>query len=213
MVTHHEAKLAKWYRRCYPIAALIILAFEAWALFVQLSRWGLKVTEYSFIMIWIIAVVSALLLLIFRAKSHPAIAGLFCAVAVFSVLPMVGYHALPVTSQVNRLESLLLSQGILIGDTLIPAATVPELSVRESITDAVNFLAYAESAKHDQLKNKYPPRSMAPIVGTFQDMSLSLETPEVSVLLVFGNIDINVGTGSNQTYYWFNLNAIYLSEK
>ena len=154
MVTHHESGLAKFYRRFYPFAALIILAFEAWALSVQLGKYGLKTTEYWFILVWVITVIAAVLLLKLKAKAHHLIIALICAVAVFSVLPFVGYHSLPVTAQVNRLEKLLSSQGMLENSKLIPATTEPELSVRESITDAVYYLSYAEDAKLPRWFNK-----------------------------------------------------------
>ncbi len=325
MVTHHESGLAKFYRRIYPFAALVILAFEAWALLIQLSKSSLKMTEYSFILIWIIAVAAAVLLPILKAKAHPVIVALTCALAVFSVLPVVGYQALPVTSQVNRLEKLLVSQGMLDGDQLVPAVTEPELAVRESITDAINYLAYAEDAKLpawfdkrlgesvvfktklgfeqtwpkpegtfisgpggnmgtslmlspgavdisdyrwavnlqqekekasvmiegdkgsyrinwtvtpptgiptlkieledrviieqdmnayiDQISAGFPPGQAGPTQATFKDMSLQLETPEVTVLLVFSNIDINVDPRQDIINYWLNLDALYLKEK
>ncbi len=147
LVTYNESGLAKFYRRFYPLAALVILAFEAWALLIQLSKSGLKMTEYSFILIWVIALIAVVLLLIIKDRAHNVIAALVCAVAVFSVLPVVGYQALPVTAQVSRLENLLVSQGMLEGDQLIPATATPELAVREAITDAVDYLAYAEDAK------------------------------------------------------------------
>ncbi len=147
MVTHHETGLAKFYRRAYPIAALVILAFEAWALIVQLNKYGMKMTEYSFMIIWVIAVAAAILMLILKSKAHITIVVITCALAVFSVLPGVGYHAWPVSAQTDRLERLLVSQGMLEGDQVIPAASEPELAVRQSITDAVVYLAYAEDAK------------------------------------------------------------------
>lgn len=146
MVTHYENGLARFYRRFYPLAALVILAFEAWALVVQLQKSGLKLAEYSFAVIWIIAVVAVILLFIRQEKSHPAIAGMICVMAVAAVLPVIGYHALPVTAQVSRLESLLVSQNMMEGDQISPAAVEPELAVREAITDAVDYLAYAEDA-------------------------------------------------------------------
>lgn len=146
MVTHHESGLAKFYRRFYPFAALIILAFEAGAFFIQLGKFGLKTTEYWFILVLIIAAVAAVLLLLLKSKAHRFIVAMICAAAVFSVLPLVGYHSLPVTAQVDRLERLLSSQGILEDGKLIPAASEPELPVREAITDAVYYLAEADDA-------------------------------------------------------------------
>lgn len=147
MTIHSKSGLTKFYRRMYPFAALVILAFEAWALVVQLGKSGLKTTEYSFILIWILAVAAAILLIKPKDRAHTNIALLTCALAVFSVMPAFGYHVLPVKSQVSRLEKLLVGQDMLEGDKLVPAASEPEREVRESITDAVIYLAYADEAK------------------------------------------------------------------
>ncbi len=147
MVTHHESGVAKFYRRVYPVAALVILVFEAWALISQLGKSGLKTAEYNFILIWIVALAGAILLLLLKNKAHPWIVAITCSLAIISVLPIIGYQALPVTAQVNRLETLLVSEEMLVDDQLIAAATEPTLEVRESITDAVDYLAYTESSK------------------------------------------------------------------
>lgn len=147
MVTRHESGLAVFYRRIYPFTALIILAFEAWALLIQLGKYGLKISEYSFILVWIIAVASAILLLLLKEKAHHPIVILTCAVAIFSVLPLVGYHDWPVASQIDRLEKLLVSEGMLENNKITPSSTEPKLEVRESITDAVFYIAGAENAK------------------------------------------------------------------
>ncbi len=147
LVTHYETGLAKFYRRAYPYAALVILAFEAWALLNQLNKSGLKMTEYSFIIIWIIALFSAVTLIFLKARAQPLIVALASAMAIISVLPAVGYQALPFTAQASRLEKLLLSQDILQGDQLVPAVKEPEQTVREQITDAVTYLSMAEDLR------------------------------------------------------------------
>lgn len=147
MVTRNESGLTKFYRITYPVAALVILAFGIWALIIQLNKTGLKTQEYYFALILLTAVAAAVLLLIIKVKAHSIIAALICALTVFSVLPLVGYHTLPVSVQVSRLENLLISQGMLEGNQLVPAITEPELDIRESITDVVEYLAYAEGAR------------------------------------------------------------------
>ena len=147
MVTHHESGVAKFYRRVYPLAALVILGFEAWALINQLGKSGLKITEYTFIIIWIIAATGAVLLLLMKNKAHPVIVAITCGLAIISVLPIIGYHSLPVSAQVSRLETLLVSEEMLVDDKLVAAAAEPELAVREGITDSVDFLANADSAR------------------------------------------------------------------
>lgn len=147
MLTHGQSGLAKVYRKVFPLAAIVILIFEARELFVQIQRWGMKTAEYSFIMIWIVTMAAAILLIVMKNKAHVAIAALVCGVTVFSVLPAVGYHALPVTLQINRLEKILIAEGMFENGSIVPAASRPDQSVREAITDAVDYLAYAQDAE------------------------------------------------------------------
>ena len=147
MVAGHESWLAKLYRRIYPIASMVILVFEAWAVVTQLQSSWLKLTEYIFILIWVLAAVGDVLLLVLKNNAHRVIAIASCILAVFAVLPAVGYHALPVTVQVGRLENLLVAQGMLTDNALTPAVSEPAESVRAQITDAVDYLANARDAK------------------------------------------------------------------
>jgi len=147
MVSRHASSMSCFYKRIYPITALVILAFEAQALLIQLGKFGLKTTEYYFVITWIIAVAAVVLMLVYKAKSYPIIVILVCIATIFSVLPLVGYNSMPVKVQVGRLERMLVQENILVDNQLIPTTTEPELTVRESITDAVEFLAYADDAE------------------------------------------------------------------
>ena len=146
MVTHGESGLAKFYRKVYPIAAIVILAFEAWAIMDQLGRFGLKTIEYYFILTWIVAASASVFLLLMKKKAHRAIVFVICVMIIISVLPVTGYNVLPVNMQVNRLEGLLENEGILLDGQLVPANDEPMQSVRESITDSVIFIARANDA-------------------------------------------------------------------
>lgn len=141
MVTHNDPPIAIFFRRVYPLTALFILAAEAWTLIVQLMDSGLKIVTYSFTLIWIASVASIILLLVIKEKSHAIIALILSAIAVISVLPVIGYHALPVTAQVSRLERLLTSENILREGILNPASEEPDEITKESITDAVLYLS------------------------------------------------------------------------
>lgn len=141
MVTHHKTAIAIFYRRIYPIGALVILVFEAWALIERLGAAGLKISEYYFILLWLIAVVSSILLLIKKSKAYLPIIFLICALAVISVLPFVGYQPTTIASQTNRLTTLLVEENMLQDGELLPASGEIKLSARENITDAVVYLA------------------------------------------------------------------------
>ena len=327
MVTHHEGKMAVFYRKYYPFAALVILGFEAWALVVQLGKYGLKTTEYYFCLTWIFAVVSVILLVVFKAAAHRKIIILIAILAICSVLPAIGYNVLPVKAQTTRLEKMLASQNMLVEGKLVPASAEPSEKIREGITDAVNFLAYSTDAElpvwfeknftnGEVFKNKFGfkqtwPKddsfygtmnrvylstslylSATPIdikgyewvlkpqkfqeqglpwgdikgkKGTYKltwttnkqdgtpslqvtmdgrllleqsfkdyiakieaaypavdskshaaglaDMSVKLETPEINIMVVFGEVHINLNNRENKTNYNLNLDAIYLQEK
>ena len=326
MITRYDSALARFYRLAYPMAALVILAFEAWALVERLGDAGLKLTEYGFALVWIVAVASVVLLLVKKSRAHGLMVALICIVAAVSVLPVVGYHVLPVTAQVSRLEKLLTAEGMLRDGILTPAGQEPEEAVREDITDAVQFLAYADEAKLpdwfdqrlgepagfkelmgfektwpkpdrdmpgggdylgtslslgadavnveayqwavfaersykrgetgfelqgdrgvyairwnaeppegvpvlevdldgksilkqdlnayiDGITEAYPPGPYDSREADLETMSLRLETPEVMILLVFENVEINVDVREDRITYWINLKALYLAEK
>ncbi len=61
----------------------------------------------------------------------------------------------------------------------------------------------------DRIKAGFPPGETAQ--PTLKDMSQQLETPEISVLLVFRNININLDP--NGYNYYLNFSALYLQEK
>lgn len=147
MVTEYDLSLAKFYRKSYPLAAIVILGFEAWALLVQLGNSGLKTAEYSFSLLLLLTGSAVILLIVLKEKAHLPIVIITCLLTVFAVLPVVGYYALPVTAQIDRLEKILISQEILKEDKLIPTTVKLETEIKVSITDAVDFLAYSENAK------------------------------------------------------------------
>ncbi|HPE16277.1 MAG TPA: DUF4153 domain-containing protein [Oscillospiraceae bacterium] len=147
MVAAHGSAPAKLYRRVYPVASLFILVFEAWAVVNQLRDAGLKLTEYAFILVWVLAALGSVLLLLQKSRAHRTIAVFACVLTVVSVLPLTGYHALPVSAQLGRLETLLTGEGMLSGGELTPAASEPDEAVRIAVTDAVDYLAGASDAK------------------------------------------------------------------
>lgn len=150
MTSDDDSGVTRLYRSVYPIAALVILAFEAWAVIVRLMESGLKTTEYVFILIWVLAAVGSILLLTMRGErrveAHRSLAIVACVLAVIAVLPGMGYIDLPVTAQLVRLETLLEREGMLSGGKLTPAAVEPDAATRAAITDAVDFLAYSDGS-------------------------------------------------------------------
>ena len=61
--------------------------------------------------------------------------------------------------------------------------------------------------------NAFPRSPETPWLRTPPDMSLTVESAEVRVLLVFNFININVDPGQDRMNYGFELGALYFAEK
>ena len=144
MVAKYESPRAMYYKKVYPTAGLLILAFEAWALYHQLSKFGLKTGEYSFLMIWIFGLISVLLLVFLKEEAYRKIAITAIVIASIWVLPIIGYQDITFNSQVGRLEKRLIAEQLLVGGQLIAAEGEIDYIRRGEITDAVDFISYSE---------------------------------------------------------------------
>ncbi len=143
MVDKHEGKIAKFYKRAYPFAGILILIFEAWAIFIQVNKFGIKTGEYSFISIWIFASISLVLLILLKDRAYRKIAILAAAISIIVVLPILGYADITFNSQIERLEDLLVDQEMLANDKIL-AKTDIDYEKKAEITDAVDFISYSE---------------------------------------------------------------------
>jgi hypothetical protein len=147
MVSDYESEIAKFYRKIYPFSALIILVFEAWALVTRLQESGLKTEEYMFSIIWIVALISAVLLIIKKSKAYKVIIITLCVAAVLVVMPFIGYQDLTINMQLNRLENILTNQDMLVDDKIIPTEEELDEDIKIAITDAVTFISYSSENK------------------------------------------------------------------
>lgn len=146
MVTKHQTKIVEFYKKAYPFAAILILVFEAWALVAQLNKFGLKTAEYSFLMIWIFAIISVLLLIFLKDKAYRKIAIAAVVIAIIWVLPIIGYQDITFNSQVKRLERILTDEGLLVNDNIVVADKEIERIKKGEITDSVDFISYSEKS-------------------------------------------------------------------
>lgn len=149
MVSKYEDSLTKFFLKFYPLAAIIILVFEAWSLIIQLNLTGLKQTEYTFILIWILASAGTALLLTVKSRAYGKIAVISMILALVSVLPGIGYDVLPVRAQIGRMESILTKENMLKDDVVLPREDLP-LDVKLAITDGISYLASQENSQLPQ---------------------------------------------------------------
>ena len=144
MVDKHKTKLAEFYKKIYPFAGILILVFEALALMAQINKFGLKTEEYSFLMIWIFAMVSSLLLIFLKDRAYRKIAITAVVISVIWVMPIVGYRDITFNSQINKLEQILNDSGILVKDIIVDTDKEIGDEKKGYITQAVDFVSNSE---------------------------------------------------------------------
>lgn len=320
MVGSHKTKLSRFYKRAYPFTGVLILIFEAWALWDRISKFGLKSAEYSFLMIWILAAISILFLIFLKDKAHRKIALTAIGVSLITVLPMIGYQDITFNSQVSKLEKVLEEEELLVDGKIVSKKEKVEATRRGIITDAVDFISssektntpswFKEDLDHEKifkvtfgfeksygvyddpeeynfvnyrieegivdisdysislntlaygdvnlvnefqgkegyyevivtnefekipeieirlegmqiyqksmeeylskLLEKYPPEESREIELGLEDMSLTIETDNLNLLMVINNIDVFLGETNEETNYYIEFNGIYAQEK
>lgn len=210
MVANHESGIAKFYRKAYPFSAILILLFEGWALIVQLAEFGLKTTEYFFILLWIFAAISVALLIFHKKQSYRKIAIIASIISLLAVLPFIGYHTLPLKIQINGLEKMLIKEELLVENTLVKREGEIDEKSKIYITEAVDFISYSREGEKpewfaDDLSNdnvfedvfgfkKTYNYEFYPGQGEYFSTNISLTTQAIDI----SDYDLSINIGYNK---------------
>lgn len=147
MTSHYSQGIAIWYRRLFPFAALLFLAFEAYAIYDRIRLEGLKTVEYFVGITWLFAVIGTILLIFLPVVRNKALAWLAIVLIALIVMPVAGYQDLPALAQAARLKNVLQANNMLVGDRIERAPAGISQEDRQVITDATNFILRNEEAK------------------------------------------------------------------
>ncbi len=206
MMAHYDKTPAHVFRRFFPFAALVFLAFEAYALYVQFADHGIRANEYFIGILWIFGLLSVLALLLRPVKRTRLIAFVALVLTVLIVLPVTGYQAVPLSSQTKRLQKVLNRNDMLIDGEIVKAPTDISLADRVTITDSALYImreSYDDTAKAPWLSDQLDSsQSFVSIFGfepeyeTYPDGPGDKVYREVYLSLPAGSIDITGYTGS-----------------
>lgn len=141
-VTEQQHMFAKGFRRLFPPLALVLLLFEAYALYQQIQLVGIRVNEYPLLLIWIFSFLSIIGLLFKQEKSYHYLLICAGAVLVLSFAPVTNCRDLPVNNQISRLRTRLEKTGMLHYDQLSPATEELDWRTRYQITSSILYLTY-----------------------------------------------------------------------
>lgn len=121
MVSHDPQPVTRQYSRLYPFAALVFLAFEAYAWIMQIRLNGLLANSYFIAVLCVFALTGTLVLLFGKMARSRLIPLLAAGLSILVVLPWIGYHEAPVLAQTERLKRVLMKNQMLSDGTITQA--------------------------------------------------------------------------------------------
>ncbi|NLW12146.1 MAG: DUF4153 domain-containing protein [Clostridiaceae bacterium] len=156
MVADSAHGLAKFFRRAYPVLAIIFLAVEAVAIFRQIDRFGIRGGEYAAAVVLLFGISSAVYFLIKPIRLNHLSAWTAAVLILISVLPLTGFSDVTLNSQLSRLNEVLERYGMLQGDTIKPADknNIPAKEDQVLITEAVSYLTGLD--RYEEMPTWFP---------------------------------------------------------
>lgn len=134
-----ENHFAHWYRLIFPKLLIPVVIMQLISVVIRVNAYGVTESRY-YVMIFGIFSIACGILLSFKPVSKNSIIALLAAgFAIFSVIPPVDAFTVSRVSQINRLEGMLITEGILADGKLSPKAEVP-MTIRVESTSILNYL-------------------------------------------------------------------------
>lgn len=197
MVSHYIQSPALWFRRFFPFAALLFLAFEAYAIYSQIRLHGITTTEYFIALIWIYVLLTVILMITRPVARNHLSAWVAIVLILAAVLPVTGYQDVPVASQTRRLLMALDKNEMLVDSRITTAP--PGISKEDKIVitestfalqryeeDNVQLVAWFADADFES-------KSFQAIYG-FEPVYADSSTPDGQVEFRYTNLNLPEGS-------------------
>ncbi|MDD3024789.1 MAG: DUF4153 domain-containing protein, partial [Syntrophomonadaceae bacterium] len=142
-----ENRFALWYRRIFPKVLIPVVIMQLVSVAIRLNAYGITESRYYVTLFGIFTLVCGILLSFKPASKNGIIALLAAGFAIFSVIPPVDTFTVSRVSQINRLENMLIQEGILNDGIITPKAKVP-LNLRLESTSILSYLEEGNYIKY-----------------------------------------------------------------
>lgn len=133
-------RFAVLFRKYFPFAEIVLVCLQLISVFIRLKAYGVTESRYYVTIFGIFSIICALYLIISKLKKPGMIALLAACFAVFSIIPPVDAFSVSRISQTNRVEEILIRNGMLTGNTLTPKSSISPDDKRE-ITSIIFYMA------------------------------------------------------------------------
>jgi hypothetical protein len=134
-----ENRFAFWYRRIFPKVLVPVVIMQLISVGIRLQAYGITESRYYVAIFGIFSITCGVVLSFKPVSKNGIIALLAAAFAIFSVIPPADAFTVSRHSQITRLESMLVKQGILAGGKLKPKADVPQ-NIKVEPTSVLMYL-------------------------------------------------------------------------
>jgi len=141
-----ENRFAAVFRKFFPKVWIPIVVMQLVSVWIRLNSYGITESRYYVVLFGIFSIVTGIILSLRPVKMNRSIALLAAGFAIFSVLPPVDAFTVSRNSQIDRVEQILQSEGMLSGGKITPNKDASE----KSKTEISNILSYLDV--HSSLK-------------------------------------------------------------
>jgi hypothetical protein len=132
-------RFATLYRLIFPKVLIPVVIMQLISVGIRLDAYGITESRYYITLFGIFSLVCAIMLSFKPVSKNGLIALLAAGFAILSVIPPVDAFTVSRNSQITRLESMLLAEGLLVDGKITPKAEV-SMNLRLEATSILSYL-------------------------------------------------------------------------
>ncbi|MFZ5966112.1 MAG: DUF4153 domain-containing protein [Bacillota bacterium] len=135
-----ENRFALFYRKIFPKVLIPVVIMQLISVGIRLNTYGVTESRYYMAIFGVFSIIAGVILSFSPVSKNGRIALLAAAFAIISIIPPVDAFTVSRRSQINRIESILENEGMLIDDKIIKKEDASEYTKVET----TNILQYLE---------------------------------------------------------------------
>ncbi|MDD2586119.1 MAG: DUF4153 domain-containing protein [Syntrophomonadaceae bacterium] len=147
LASNLENRFTALYRLLFPRVLIPIVIMQFVSVGIRLNAYGITESRYYVTLFGIFSLVCAVLLIFKPVKRNGIIALLAAVIAIISVIPPIDAFTISRVSQINRLEKILVTEGLLVDEKIIARADASE-KVKVETTSILTYLDNRDYIKY-----------------------------------------------------------------
>ena len=161
-----ENRFTLFYRKLFPKILIPVVIMQLISVGIRLNTYGVTESRYYMVIFGVFSIMAGLILNFSQVSKNERIALLAAAFAVISIIPPVDAFTISRYSQINRIESILEDEGMLIDGKIIKKEDASEYTKVET-TNILDYLERSSSLEYiDWLPENFTVyRDLKPLLG------------------------------------------------